>query len=136
MTRPIIIEYAWALCHVTSRGGCQEDIYIDDVDHSNFLKLLAQVSKDYKIAADFEILFRIIEQHKIKTVYLSKVLVKMRLGGTTNKNMANVATQNKEIFSISRRYHADFSVIRFVVSKALNRTAQLYYGYKFRFFGQ
>ena len=136
MTRPIRIEYAGALYHVTSRGDRQEDIYIDDVDRSNFLTLLAQVSKDYKIAADFEILFRIIEQHKIKTVYLSKVLVKMRLGGTTNKNMANVATQNKEIFSISRRYHADFSVIRFVVSKALNRTAQLYYGYKFRFFGQ
>ena len=136
MTRPIIIEYAWALCHVTSRGDCQEDIYIDDADHSSFLKLLAQVSKDYKIAADFEILFRIIEQHKIKTVYLPKVLVKMRLGSTTNKNMANVATQNKEIFSMLRRYYTNFSVIRFVMSKALNRTAQFYYGYKFRFFGQ
>ena len=94
------------------------------------------MSKDHKIAADFQILFRIIEQHKIKTLFLPKVLVKMRLGGTSNKNMANVATQSKEIFSILRRYYADFSVIRFVVSKALNRTAQLYYGYKFRFFGQ
>lgn len=90
---------------------------------------------NYKIAADFELLFRFIEQNRIKTVYLPKVLVKMRLGGTTNKNMANVATQNKEIFSILRRYYADFSVIRFVVSKALNRTAQFYYGYKYRFFG-
>ena len=91
---------------------------------------------NYKIAADFELLFRFIEQNRIKTVYLPKVLVKMRLGGTTNKNMANVATQNREIFSILRRYYADFSVLRFVVSKALNRTAQFYYGYKFRFFGQ
>ena len=94
------------------------------------------MSKDHKIAADFQILFRIIEQHKIKTLFLPKVLVKMRLGGTSNKNMANVATQSKEIFSILRRYYADFSVIRFVVSKALSRTAQFYYGYKFRFFGQ
>jgi len=91
---------------------------------------------NYKIAADFELLFRFIEQNRIKTVYLPKVLVKMRLGGTTNKNMANVATQNREIFSILRRYYPDFSVIRFVVSKALNRTAQFYYGYKFRFFDQ
>jgi len=136
MTRPIRIEYAGALHHITSRGDRQEDIYIDDVGRSNFLTLLAQVSKDYKIAADFEILFRIIEQHKIKTVYLPKVLVKMRLGSTTNKNMANVATQNKEIFSMLRRYYTNFSVIRFVMSKALNRTAQFYYGYKFRFFGQ
>ena len=91
---------------------------------------------NYKIAADFELLFRLIEQDRIKTVYLPKVLVKMRLGGTTNKNMANVATQNMEIISILRNYYADFSVIRFVVCKALNRTAQFYYGYKFRFFGQ
>jgi putative transposase len=47
MTRPIRIEYAGALYHVTSRGDRQEDIYIDDVDRSNFLTLLAQVSKDY-----------------------------------------------------------------------------------------
>ena len=98
MTRPIRIEYAGALHHITSRGDRQEDIYIDDVGRSNFLTLLAQVSKDYKIAADFEILFRIIEQHKIKMAYLQKVLIKMRLGGTTNKSMANVATQNKEFF--------------------------------------
>ena len=91
---------------------------------------------NYKIAADFELLFRFIEQNRIKTVYLPRVLVKMRLGGTTNKNMANVVTQNREIFSILRRYYADFSVIRFVVSKVLNRTAQFYYGYKFRLFSQ
>ena len=47
MTRPIRIEYAGALYHVTSRGDRQEDIYIDDQDRSNFLSLLAQVSKDY-----------------------------------------------------------------------------------------
>jgi len=47
MTRPIRIEYAGALYHVTSRGDRQEDIYIDDVDRLSFLKLLAQVAKDY-----------------------------------------------------------------------------------------
>jgi putative transposase len=47
MSRSIRIEYAGALYHVTSRGDRQEDIYIDDIDRSNFLTLLAQVSKDY-----------------------------------------------------------------------------------------
>jgi len=60
----------------------------------------------------------------------------MRLGGTTNKSMANVATQNKEFFSILLRYYADFSVIRFVVSMALNSTTLFYYDYKFRFLGK
>ena len=47
MARQIRIEYAGALYHVTSRGDRQEDIYLDDEDRSNFLSLLAQVSKDY-----------------------------------------------------------------------------------------
>jgi len=38
-------------------------------------------SLDYKIAADFELLFRFIEQKKIKIKYIPKVLVKMRMGG-------------------------------------------------------
>jgi REP element-mobilizing transposase RayT len=47
MTRPIRIEFAGALYHVTSRGNRQEDIYIDDEDRLSFLSLLFQVSKDY-----------------------------------------------------------------------------------------
>ena len=47
MTRPIRIEFAGALYHVTSRGDRQEDIYIDNEDRLNFLSLLSQVSKDY-----------------------------------------------------------------------------------------
>ena len=47
MTRPIRIEFAGALYHVTSRGGRQEDIYLDNEDRLNFLSVLSQVSKDY-----------------------------------------------------------------------------------------
>jgi putative transposase len=47
MSRPIRIEFAGALYHVTSRGDRQEAIYIDDEDRLNFLSLLSQVSTDY-----------------------------------------------------------------------------------------
>jgi REP element-mobilizing transposase RayT len=47
MARPIRIEFAGAMYHVTSRGNRQEAIYIDDEDRLNFLSLLSQVSKDY-----------------------------------------------------------------------------------------
>lgn len=79
---------------------------------------------DYKIAADFELLFRFIEQNKIKIKYLPKVLVKMRLGGTTNKNFSNILTQNKEIISILKKYYPDFSVVNFVFKKLFNRFSQ------------
>lgn len=42
MTRPLRIEYAGALYHVTSRGDRQEDIYLDDLDREDWLAVLAQ----------------------------------------------------------------------------------------------
>lgn len=81
-------------------------------------------SLDYKIAADFELLFRFIEQNKIKTKYIPKVLVKMRLGGTTNKNITNVINQNKEMIETLKAYYVDFSLIGFILKKLANRTLQ------------
>lgn len=80
--------------------------------------------QSYKIAADFELLFRFVEKNKIKTKYIHKVLVKMRLGGTTNKNIDNVITQNKEIIKTLKEYYADFSLLGFIFSKLANRTLQ------------
>ncbi|HBG27242.1 MAG: glycosyl transferase [Planctomycetes bacterium GWF2_41_51] len=42
--------------------------------YGNFLK-------NMKIAADFELMLRFIERHKIKVGYLPRVIVKMRIGG-------------------------------------------------------
>ena len=42
MARPLRIEYAGALYHVTSRGDGQEDIYLDDNDREIYLEVLAE----------------------------------------------------------------------------------------------
>jgi glycosyltransferase involved in cell wall biosynthesis len=79
---------------------------------------------NYKIAADFELLFRLIEQNKIKTEYLPKVLVKMRLGGTTNKSISNIMSQNKEIIAILKKHYSDISLFKFILKKLYNRFFQ------------
>jgi len=43
MARPLRIEFAGALYHVTSRGDGQEDIYQGDADRDIFLELLAEI---------------------------------------------------------------------------------------------
>ena len=43
MARPLRIEYAGALYHVTSRGDRREDIYFDDDDRDIWLALFARV---------------------------------------------------------------------------------------------
>jgi glycosyltransferase involved in cell wall biosynthesis len=52
---------------------------------------------DYKIAADFELLMRFFMNKNIKTSYLHKVIVYMRTGGVSNKNVLSRYTLNKEI---------------------------------------
>jgi len=43
MTRPLRIEFAGALYHVTSRGNRREEIYLDDKDREGYLELLGEV---------------------------------------------------------------------------------------------
>lgn len=90
----------------------------------NVYEKLGGFNLNYKIAADFELLFRFIEQNRLNVEYLPKVLVKMRLGGTTNKNLSNVVKQNKEIIAILARHYKDFSLMKFFFNKLFNRFFQ------------
>lgn len=51
---------------------------------------------NYPLAADFELMLRFVEGHKIKLSYLPEHLVKMRLGGATSKNLKNIYRQDVE----------------------------------------
>lgn len=50
----------------------------------------------FELAADFEIMLRFLEKYEITTKYLKQPLVKMRLGGETNKSIKNIYNQNLE----------------------------------------
>ena len=45
MARPLRIEFAGALYHITSRGNARADIYSDDFDRCQFLNLLDEACK-------------------------------------------------------------------------------------------
>jgi putative transposase len=47
MARPLRLEFAGALYHVTSRGNRQEDIYEDDNDRSAFISVFADVTASH-----------------------------------------------------------------------------------------
>ena len=52
---------------------------------------------DYKIAADYELLMRLIYKNHISYTYLNEVLVHMRTGGVSNKTIVSRYILNKEI---------------------------------------
>jgi glycosyltransferase len=51
----------------------------------------------YKLAADYEFMFRVFKKHTFKSKYINRLTVKMRLGGATNKSFKNILNGNKEI---------------------------------------
>ncbi|MFZ9024799.1 MAG: glycosyltransferase family 2 protein [Anaerohalosphaeraceae bacterium] len=56
----------------------------------------------FKIASDYELMFRFIQRHKIKMAYLPKVFVKMRTGGASN-TPGGIIKANLEVFRAFRQ---------------------------------
>ena len=65
----------------------------------------------YKLAADFEIMLRFLEKYKISTHYLKEPLVKMRLGGETNKSLKNILNQNKECIRAFKENDSSVNIV-------------------------
>jgi hypothetical protein len=51
----------------------------------------------YKLASDYEFMLRIFKSGKFTSAYLDRLIVKMRLGGTTNNSIGNIVKGNREI---------------------------------------
>ncbi|MGH9196012.1 MAG: addiction module toxin RelE, partial [Acidimicrobiia bacterium] len=47
MTRPLRLEYAGALYHVTARGDRLEDIFFEDEDRRDYLTVLGEVCERF-----------------------------------------------------------------------------------------
>jgi glycosyltransferase len=52
---------------------------------------------NYKLAADYEMMFRILKVYNFESFYLNELIVKMRLGGASNNNYLNIMKGNIEI---------------------------------------
>ena len=53
---------------------------------------------NYEIGADYELMLRFLEKHGVKSCHVPRVLVKMRIGGKSNKNLWQVIKANVECF--------------------------------------
>jgi glycosyltransferase involved in cell wall biosynthesis len=78
----------------------------------------------FKIGADVELMARFLEVGKISSHYIPKVLVHMRMGGTTNRSISNIVKQNLEIRRGFLALGLGFSWWRFMGSKVVSRALQ------------
>jgi glycosyltransferase len=49
-----------------------------------------------RIAADYELMLRFLEKHRISTYYLPEVLIHMRVGGVSNRGIKNILLKSRE----------------------------------------
>ena len=50
----------------------------------------------FRIASDYELMLRFLGRHRISTCYIPEVLVKMRMGGTSNRSISNILRKSSE----------------------------------------
>jgi glycosyltransferase involved in cell wall biosynthesis len=79
---------------------------------------------NFPIAADMELMARLIEVHRIRSVYIPHVLVHMRMGGTTNRSLRNIWQQNREIWAALKLHRLNRSLLSFVGRKLVARARQ------------
>lgn len=85
--------------------------------------------KSFKLAADVELMMRLLERDRIRTAYFPRVWVRMRVGGQTNQSWKNILVQNKEIMRSLEKNGLPFSRIWFMANKIVNRLKQFAAGH-------
>jgi glycosyltransferase involved in cell wall biosynthesis len=75
----------------------------------------------FKLAADYELMTRFISKNGIGLTYIPDVIVKMRLGGMTNRNITNICSQNMEILKAAKLNGISTSLARLAGYKLVRR---------------
>ncbi|MCP3675872.1 MAG: glycosyltransferase [Gammaproteobacteria bacterium] len=78
----------------------------------------------YQMGNDIELMLRFMEKYHIKTTYVPKVWVKMRVGGVSNQSISNIILQNREIIRAAKVNQVPFSIPLFVLGKLKDRLIQ------------
>ncbi len=79
----------------------------------------------YRFQADFELTMRMLAVHKVRSVYLPEVIVKMRMGGVSNRSAWNVIKGNLEAYCACRRHGLRVTPF-FISRKILSRLPQFF----------
>ena len=59
----------------------------------------------FKIAADYELMIRLLGKHGISTNYIPELLVKMRVGGASNRSIRNIIIKSSEDYRAMKMHH-------------------------------
>ncbi len=79
----------------------------------------------YRFQSDFDLTTRLLEVHRIKSVYIPRILIRMRAGGMTNNSYMNILKGNLEAYRACRNNGLDVGPW-FILQKILSRLPQFF----------
>lgn len=121
----------------TKRIWNSSNLKIDDLEkglappHPSFFFVPSQFADtfrfnlNYKLAADFDFMLRLLLKANNSTSYIPRTLVKMRLGGATNISWSNILKQNVEIIKSIKSNTGQLNIIKFLATKFQARVIQI-----------
>jgi len=78
----------------------------------------------YSCAADYDFMMRILGKSGVEPAYLRMVLVKMRVGGVSNRSLRHIITKSREDWDVIRRNN--IGGLRTLVGKNLGKLGQFF----------
>ena len=58
---------------------------------------------EFRIAADYDLMIRCFSRRNFKTVYIPQVLVRMRIGGESNRSLSQILRKSREDLRVIRK---------------------------------
>jgi len=85
---------------------------------------IGQYDTGYRLAADYDFMLRAFYVHRIKSLYLPHIWVRMRSGGATGGTNASIIRQNDEIRASQRAHGLNYPKALFFAHKVVDRSVQ------------
>ncbi len=65
---------------------------------------MGEFDLQYRIAADYDFMLRVLTSGQYKIDYLPETILKMRVGGQSNKSLTNIIRKSTEDYQIAKKY--------------------------------
>lgn len=85
---------------------------------------IGEFDTGYRLAADYDFMLRAFYVHQIKSLYLPRILVRMRSGGATGGTAASIMKQNDEIRRSQTTHGLNYPKALFFAHKVVDRSVQ------------
>ncbi len=108
-----MFKLSWTPAHPTFY--CKSDLY----------RKYGNYRTDFRIAADVELMYRFIEKHRVNSKHIPQKLVRMRNGGTSNKNALCTFIITQEVIRGIRQNGGKVNVFWYVWCKLMKAQKQL-----------